>query len=134
MEHALQTRAGCSPERASVCAPEKAPRPVTALDLRAVVSRCTRNLARLYSDAIARGMTDDELGKALEHVIGIMGGSSARDNCPSIAYAGAGLRIWAHWDWPDMRHKPVLEGARTIAMAREIYGIADPSNSQLDLF
>lgn len=134
MINAAHPNAARSPERASVCAEDSLSRKLSHTDCLAAFHSCTRNLVKLYGDAIARGMSDSELTNALERVIGIMGGSSARANCPSVAYAGAGLRIWADWDWADMRHKPIFEGDRTLAIAREVYGITDPSNPQLDQF
>jgi hypothetical protein len=52
-----------------------------------------------------------------------------------IAYQSAGLKIWA--SWANVNHVvdvPLLKGAATIAMAREVFGIRYPSDSQLALF
>jgi hypothetical protein len=109
-------------------------RPLTEADKIAAFKACTRALPRDYAEQITQGMTNDELAAALERAIGIMGGASERTDCPGVAYAGAGLRIWASWHWPDMRHPPLFSGEVTIRMARELYRITDPSDRQLVMF
>ncbi len=82
----------------------------------------------------SKGLTDAELEDALRYELGIFGGRST-ENCPSIIYQSAGLKIWAGWHSFNHYQKiPIFEGLATIKMAREIYGIKDPSNCQLDLF
>jgi hypothetical protein len=77
------------------------------------------------------GMTDAELSDALHRHLGIMGGRGGPD-CISLAYQGAGLKIWASWNCPNIvTDKPLFEGRVTLAMARHVYGIPDPNNRQL---
>jgi len=87
-----------------------------------------------WIERAVRGMTDDELAEALAFELGIMGGSCGPD-CISIAFQGAGLKIWASWSHPNIvRDTPIFAGKATIAMAREVYGIPDPSDRQITLF
>lgn len=80
------------------------------------------------------GLTDEELEEALRYEIGIAGGSSAKDIL-SVEYQRSGLKIWAAWEGTNAyRDCPVLEGRRTMLLAREVYGIADPSDEQLTMF
>ena len=80
------------------------------------------------------GMTDDELADALAFELGIMGGSSGAGEV-TVCYQGAGLKIWISWEVENLHTtKPVFEGKATIAMARLVYGIPDPSDAQLSLF
>ena len=73
--------------------------------------------ATRWRERAAKGMSDDELAKALASEIGIFGGRSSPDGI-SLTYQGAGLKIWNS----------------TMAMAREVYWIKDPADSQLALF
>lgn len=107
-------------------------------DKRAAFIAATNTFANAdarWQQRVCQGMTDGELAEALRHELGIAGGRSATNTCPSIAYQGAGLKIWAGWQSFNYCGKqPVFEGKSTIAMARETYGINDPSDNQLDLF
>jgi hypothetical protein len=50
-------------------------------------------------------------------------------------YQGSGLKIWGGWEVINhVTAKPLFSGTRSIAMAREVYGIADPTDGQMDLF
>jgi hypothetical protein len=109
-------------------------RPLSEADKLAAFKACTGSLPKRYKKEIAAGMTDAQLAIALEQAIGILGGSSAQRGRPAVAYKGAGLKIWAGWDWPDMRQKPLFAGAATIALARQIYCIPDPNDGQMSLF
>ncbi|MEI9904730.1 MAG: hypothetical protein WDN06_12740 [Asticcacaulis sp.] len=78
-------------------------------------------------------MTDRELEAALKETLGIMGGSGGPGEL-DILYQGAGLKIWAGWEVCGIRDKPVFQGAATIRMAREVYSIHQPGDTQLALF
>ena len=66
--------------------------------------------------------------------MGIFGGMGARNQL-SIIYQGSGFKIWAGWHVINhVMEKPIFEGRSTIAMAREVYGIHDPSNNQFAMF
>lgn len=94
----------------------------------------TRALPKRYADEVAAGMTDDELGNALAEVLGIFGGSGG-PNRPWVAYQGAGLKIWGgRTTINHYREPPLFKGTLTIAMAREVYRIADPAQRQASLF
>ena len=109
-------------------------RPLTEQDKETAFVQATSHMIdtlRKRPGGLASGMTDDELSDALRLHLGIMGGRSGPD-CISLAYQGAGLKIWASWDWPNMHtDKPLFEGKATIAMARRVYSIPDPDNRQL---
>jgi len=87
--------------------------------------------AERWAARVESGLTDEALAEALRYELGIAGGSSGCGSL-SVAYQGAGLKIWAAWDVCSLA-PPVLEGARTVAFAREYYGIPDPSNEQMKL-
>lgn len=89
----------------------------------------------IWIELAQTGAEDDELAITLERMIGIEGGTSARDHCPATWYRAAGLRIWASWEmvFPH-RERPIFAGRTTIAMAREVFAIPDPSDDQLKLF
>ena len=90
--------------------------------------------AERWKKRAATGLTDAELAEALAYELGIMGGS-AGPNSLSLHYQGAGLKIWISWEIQNTyRTKPTFEGKSTIAMARLVYGIKDPTDIQLTLF
>lgn len=52
-----------------------------------------------------------------------------------VSWKGSGLRIWATRSIHDFHDgPPLIAGARTLAMAREVYGIPHPGDAQLSLF
>ncbi len=109
-------------------------RPLSDVDRVEVFRIATSGFERRYGHRIAEGMTDEELEKALSEVLGIFGGSGGPDRL-SVTFKGAGLRIWG--DWQPVNHvleKPLFAGKATIAMARTVYGIADPDDQQLSMF
>lgn len=99
-----------------------------------VFKRATGAFPKRYGDQIKAGMSDEELASALENILGIMGGSGGPDRL-SVMFAGAGLRIWGGWhSINQVTERPLFAGSRTIAMAREVYGISDPDDAQGQLF
>jgi hypothetical protein len=53
----------------------------------------------------------------------------------SLTYQGAGLKIWNSWEIENTHEQPpTFQGWATMAMAREVYRIKDPADSQLALF
>lgn len=87
-----------------------------------------------YGDQFADGMSDDDLRKALEESLGIFGGSGGPGK-PSVTYRGAGLKIWGAWEVINhVTTAPLYSGQATVDMAREVYGIKDPSQDQMSLF
>ena len=109
-------------------------RTLTPDDKEQAFIKATRRFPDRYAEQIAKGMDDTELATALGNYLGISGGSGARGEI-DIAYQGAGLKIWASWNTPNsVMDKPIFEGRSTIAMARKVYGIANPDNDQLALF
>lgn len=112
----------------------KQDKPLAQTDKIEAFKRATSSLAHWYADEIIAGMTDEQLEDALTRALGIMGGSCGPD-CISVSYQGAGLKIWASWTWPNIvTDRPIFQGRATIAMAREVYNIPDPSNRQQSLF
>ena len=109
-------------------------RSLSEADKEMIFRKATAGLPRKYAVAIKTGMSDAELEAALKSVLGIFGGSGGPDQL-SIAYAGSGLRIWGSWSTVNtVRDKPLFSSRQTIAVARQVYGIADPDNDQLHLF
>lgn len=99
-----------------------------------VFKLATQSFPKQNADAIKRGMTDEELEIALKQCLGIFGGSGGPDRL-SITYQGAGLKIWGGWHTVNhVTEKPLFSGNMTLAIAREIYGITNPSESQGRLF
>lgn len=96
----------------------------------AIFRQATRGFARRFAEDIVTGMTDEELESALSECFGILGGCSGPGEFHT-SYQGAGLKIWRGFNVKD---KPLFAGSHTIAMARTIYGIGDPSTGQLSLF
>ncbi|AGI68687.1 hypothetical protein OAN307_c31530 [Octadecabacter antarcticus 307] len=94
----------------------------------------TRALPKWFADEIAIGMTDTALTSALEQVLGIFGGSCGPGRL-DVAHQAAGLKIWGGWRFLNLRTEtPPFSGAKTLAMARHIYGIPDPDDEQMALF
>ncbi len=107
--------------------------PLTSLERIEVFKLATKGLVKWYGNSFASGMSDAELKVALEQVLGIFGGSGGPGRL-SVCFKGAGLRIWGgHHSFNHIEEKPLFQGAATIAMAREVYGIANPELEQLSL-
>jgi hypothetical protein len=91
----------------------------------------TRALPKWYAEQLAKGMTDKELTTALEQVLGIFGGSCGPGRM-DVAHQAAGLKIWGGWHIVNHHtEKPLFQGARTLAMARHVYGVSDPDDAQM---
>jgi hypothetical protein len=56
----------------------------------------TAGAAARWRERAAKGMSDDELAKALAFEIGIFGGRSSPDGI-SLTYQAAGLKMWISW-------------------------------------
>jgi len=109
-------------------------RALTEADKVMIFKLATASLPRRYREAIKTGMSNEELSNALQSVLGIFGGSGGPGR-PSISFTGSGLRIWGGWRTVNhVSEKPLFSGKATIAMARQVYGIKDPNNKQMDLF
>ena len=112
----------------------KQDRPITQADKIEAFKAATSSLVHWYGDQLRAGMTDEQLEDALGRALGIMGGRGGPD-CISVAYQGAGLKIWASWSYPNIvTDRPLFQGRATVSMAREIYRIPDPANRQQSLF
>jgi hypothetical protein len=62
-----------------------------------------------------------------------MGGSYGPGEL-DVTYQGPGLRIWATWEIAShFGTRPLFAGYATVAMAREVYGIANLQDRQLRL-
>jgi hypothetical protein len=108
--------------------------PLSEADKVMIFKLATAFLPRRYGDAIETGMTDEDMFKALQSILGIFGGSGGPGR-PSISFAGSGLRIWGGWHIVNhVTEKPLFAGKTTIAMARTVYKIKDPKDDQLSLF
>ena len=111
-------------------------RPLTHEEKLWVFRQATRTFANSgtrWAERAAHGMTDAELEDALRYELGIMGSRSGPGE-PSIAYQGAGLRIWGSWQSISLvRDRPLFKGRATVAMARQVYGIRNPADRQMSL-
>lgn len=98
--------------------------------------RATGGLSRAkerWAERAERGLCDAELAEALALELGIFGGSCGPGDL-WLTFQGAGLKIWISWESHNhVTAKPTFQGKRTIAMARHVYGIKDPADSQLIL-
>ena len=93
----------------------------------------TGSLVHWYGDQFKLGMSDKDLNAALEHCLGIFGGSGAPQQL-SVSFKGSDLRIWGGRHIINhVKEPPLFSGKATIAMAREIYGITNPDEKQLSL-
>jgi hypothetical protein len=109
------------------------PRKLSQKDKVEIFRLATRSLVHWYGDKFKTGMSDDELGSALKHSLGIFGGSGGPDQL-SISFKGSGLQIWGGWHTVNhVQEIPLYSGKTTIAMAREIYDIANPDDEQMSL-
>lgn len=89
--------------------------------------------AERWAARIRTGLSDEQLAEALEFEIGQI--TEEYYGEIGIAAEGHGLKIWVG-EFPS-RHKdkPTFQGAATVRMAREVYGIAKPAvQPQMDLF
>ena len=114
-------------------------RELTAEDKRRGFLYCTSRMEgaeERWKQRTATGLTDEQLAKAIAYELGLEGGGSSMwDDVPAHHVKGAGLQIWLNWDFPRChQERPTFKGAESIAMARAVYGIGDPSKPQLDLF
>jgi hypothetical protein len=108
-------------------------RPLNEADKEEVFRIATRSLPNRYEAKTTKGMTDQELIAALEEVLGIFGGSCGPGRM-DVAHQAAGLKIWGGWHIVNHHtEKPLFQGTRTLAMARYVYGIADPEDGQMPL-
>ena len=115
----------------------KQPRALTPEDRIHAFKKATNGFSQAdgrWKERAERGMTDEELRAALAHEIGIYGGSGG-PNEMSLSYQAAGLKIWADWNAaaPCVSCQPIFQGSATVRMAREAYGIRDPSDGQMAL-
>ena len=108
-------------------------RPLTRKDKEAAFRAATKSLPLRYADEIARGMTEAELTKALEQVLGIFGGSCGPGRL-DVLHQGSGLKIWAGWHSVNhVTEAPIFRGRQTVAMARVTYAIRAPGDRQMSL-
>jgi len=85
-----------------------------------------------WAERIASGQTNEQLARALEYEFGEMGGCSSENI--GVTYQRSGLKIWADHCIGSRSRPPILEGAATLRLAREVYGISDPDEKQGRLF
>jgi hypothetical protein len=90
--------------------------------------------AARWLERAAKGMNDNDLADALAYEMGTFGGSCSPDGI-CVEYKAAGLKIWISWEIENTHlTEPVFQGRATVAMARAVYGIADPTDRQFALF
>jgi hypothetical protein len=96
----------------------------------AVFFEATKGLIRRHGRQFRNGMTDIELTRALEALFGIWGGSGGPQQV-DVSHQAHGLKIWADF---CPAGKPLFAGEATLRMARHLYGIPNPTSSQLSMF
>jgi hypothetical protein len=109
-------------------------RTLNQADKEEVFRIATKTLLKWYPEEVEHGMSDEELSAALERVLGIWGGSCGPGRL-DVIFQGSGLKIW--WGRHFVNHheeKPLFQGRVTVAMARFVYGIAEPDDVQMSLF
>lgn len=111
--------------------------PLTAEERRSGFIKATSSMSgarKRWQQRAKTGLTNAELAEALAFEIGIFGGSSGPGRL-SLSQQGAGLKIWITREIVNLREtRPTFAGATTVAMAREVYGVRDPSDIQMSLF
>ncbi|MDQ0465573.1 hypothetical protein QO010_003362 [Caulobacter ginsengisoli] len=109
-------------------------RPLTPQDKVAAFKVATGSFARYLEDHGVRPMNDELLESTLRHCMGIMAGTCGPGRM-DISWQGAGLKIWASWEIANIvKERPIFAGTKTLAAAREVYGIRRPGDEQLSLF
>jgi len=94
-----------------------------------------QNADNRWQERNRSGLTDAQLEEALRYELGIYGGCSGHNNRPAVEYQGSGLKIWASWGhFNSCIDQPIFEGRSTLKMAREVYQISNPDDTQLSLF
>jgi len=108
--------------------------PLSRAEREAAFRKATRCLIAWHGEELKQGVTDERLRELLERALGIFGGSCGPDQL-HVTYQGAGLKIWASREIHNHATiKPIFQGELVVKMAREIYGITDPSEDQLSMF
>ena len=109
-------------------------RSVTPKDKVAAFTAVTPRFYRDNQHRFEEGMSDVEIEHALKDQFGDFGSRGGPGQL-HITYQGAGLKLWVSWHIHNyVREEPALVGAVTIAMAREIYGITNSDDRQMDFF
>ncbi len=88
-----------------------------------------------------KGLTNDELRRAVGHEYGIYGGGPVRpcekyDGWHTVQGAGnsgENPKLWVYFGFESRNRKPDLEGPRLVRYARDVLRIPDPSDKQLSL-
>ena len=79
-----------------------------------------------------KGMSDADLVEAIERELGLFGGFHG-PNGLSVIYKGNGLKAWAARGNARSDGPATYSGCSSIAMARELYGIRHPGDTQMSL-
>lgn len=107
--------------------------PLTHAEREAAFRIATRFLIAWHGEELKHGVTDDRLRELLKRALGIFGGSGGPDQL-HVTYQGLGLKIWASRKIHNhLTMKPTFQGELIVKMAREVYGISDPSEDQMTL-
>jgi len=124
-------------EAFAACPPTPAPLVLTHEGRLSALAKTTAGLPRELARrgvSLAEGLTDPRLAEALSVAMGEHSGSGGPDAL-SLAWCGAGLRIWASWENINIvQDTPVFQGTATVKAAREYWRIPDPDEAQLGLF
>ncbi len=97
--------------------------------------RATHSIENARARWQARGescMSDRDLAEAIEYELGLFGGFYGTNGL-SVVYKGGGLKIWVGRGSARSDGPPLLAGTSTIAMARAMYSIRKPGDTQMSL-
>lgn len=104
--------------------------PLTHAEREVAFRQATRCLIAWHGDELKQGVSDDRLAELLKRALGIFGGSCG-PNRLHVSHQGSGLKIWASREIHNhCQMAPTFQGAQTVNMAREVYGITDPNSPQ----
>ena len=107
--------------------------PLTHAEREAAFRIATRSLISWYGDELKRGVTNDRLRELLGKALGVFGGSCSPGRL-HVSYQGSGVKVWASREMHNHSIlKPILQGEKTVGMARDIYAIPNPADDQLKL-
>lgn len=89
------------------------------------------NAAERWSERAETGRTDDQLEQDIVFEVGT-GGRTCRKTRHLVDYTSGAIR--AGRSWQELKACNPLSPRAAIPLARDLYGIADPSNPQQSLF
>jgi hypothetical protein len=90
------------------------------------------NAAERWKARAEVAMSDSDLAEHIEYELGLFGGFYG-PNGLSVIYKGLGLKVWVGHGYAKSDGPATYFGAASIAMARKLYGIKQPGDTQMRL-